>query len=894
MRSLVSIFFVFVAGILYAQTPQSFSYQAVARDNQGEVIANQNIGIRFSISRDQGGNDGTGLVVYKEQHEVMTNAYGLFNLNVGEGTPLFESFSDIDWGAGKYFVRTELDATGNGDYEPMGISPILSVPYALRAATVDDPADADADPTNELQVLFYNPINRQLFISDGNMIDLGPVDDADADPQNEIQSLSFNPDNQQLSLSGANSVDMSSLQSSGEIMDRDEQTLSLDGTTLRIENGNSVELSPIRDGVEDADADPSNELQTLDFSPATNTLLISGGNSVVLPLSDGGGGSNDPGVFERVSNTVRNRVNDQELDFIFGSPFIDFSGDPIDGNRLIFDGGQGAFRAGGSFEDGLDYSKGQFGAYQNWWNRSNLGRFSFAGGFANFGGGDYSTAFGRLNIVAGAGAFALGQENEVIGNSAGAFGRGLISQAFGTTVVGLYNEPFPDVREISYDAEDPIFIVGNGSGEDQRRNALTILKNGSTQINGRLVVANALGADPYGFPGQRGAIGQSIIMASQDSTRWGYPEALESRDGSLHLQALSDEEQNLEISFNGTPRFAFQEGRLEILNSSRNIFIGKDAGADFMGGQKNILIGEDAGNNIDFANENVMIGNAAGFLISTGSNNVMVGNNAGLNTRTGRANVFVGNGAGFNNNGSNNVFLGAGAGLNEFGSNKLIIEGLSIISSDALITGDFSADLLNLNARVGIRNPMPESTLHLVHPDSSSGRVGLRLENEGTNQHFWNFMVRNSDGALLLFSDEAGVDASSFVGRFDPATGIYSGVSDRRLKEQIEPLEPILSRVSNLPLYRYRMKNQVGGSPQIGVMAQDLAKDFPELTYFDAHTDRYSVNYSGLGILALKAVQEQQQTIEELKQENQDLRSELQALREMVLELKKTISSGKE
>ncbi|MBK8504288.1 MAG: hypothetical protein IPL46_20015 [Saprospiraceae bacterium] len=72
----------------------------------------------------------------------------------------------------------------------------------------------------------------------------------------------------------------------GSGTDNDQQTLSLNGTSLSIENGNSVDLAGIRDGVNDADADPLNELQTLTI--AGNQLSISKGNTINLP---GGGGN---------------------------------------------------------------------------------------------------------------------------------------------------------------------------------------------------------------------------------------------------------------------------------------------------------------------------------------------------------------------------------------------------------------------------------------------------------------------------------------------------------------------------------------------------------------------------------------------------------------------------
>ena len=64
----------------------------------------------------------------------------------------------------------------------------------------------------------------------------------------------------------------------------DDQTLSISGHQLTIENGNTVTLP---DNVNDADASPSNELQTLGFSGYNLSLSPSGG-SVTFPWANNG------------------------------------------------------------------------------------------------------------------------------------------------------------------------------------------------------------------------------------------------------------------------------------------------------------------------------------------------------------------------------------------------------------------------------------------------------------------------------------------------------------------------------------------------------------------------------------------------------------------------------
>nr|NQU91758.1 hypothetical protein [Bacteroidota bacterium] len=119
----------------HAQIPQSFNYQAVVRDNTGEIISNQTVGIRISI------HDATasGTIVYQETFSETTNDFGLVNLQIGKGTPVMGSFMGINWGSNPKFLETEIDRDGGTAYISMGTSELLSVPYALYSETSGNP-----------------------------------------------------------------------------------------------------------------------------------------------------------------------------------------------------------------------------------------------------------------------------------------------------------------------------------------------------------------------------------------------------------------------------------------------------------------------------------------------------------------------------------------------------------------------------------------------------------------------------------------------------------------------------------------------------------------------------------------------------------------------------------
>lgn len=112
-----------------AQSPQSFPYQAVARDVNGNLLSNQLIALRFTILD----NSNAGPVTYQEIQNVTTNALGLFSVNIGQGNVITGSFNSINWAINAKFLKVELDAGGGSNYTTMGTTQLMSVPYALYA-----------------------------------------------------------------------------------------------------------------------------------------------------------------------------------------------------------------------------------------------------------------------------------------------------------------------------------------------------------------------------------------------------------------------------------------------------------------------------------------------------------------------------------------------------------------------------------------------------------------------------------------------------------------------------------------------------------------------------------------------------------------------------------------
>ncbi|GEM_PF-2625571 len=124
---LFSFLSTFLVLSLKAQFPANFNYQAVIRDDAGEVRTHENINIGVELLQ----GSANGGVVFSETHQSQTNEFGMITLHIGSGNP--GAFSEIDWAEGPYYIRISVDGL------EMGTSPLLSVPYALYAESGGEP-----------------------------------------------------------------------------------------------------------------------------------------------------------------------------------------------------------------------------------------------------------------------------------------------------------------------------------------------------------------------------------------------------------------------------------------------------------------------------------------------------------------------------------------------------------------------------------------------------------------------------------------------------------------------------------------------------------------------------------------------------------------------------------
>ena len=133
IKLLFTLFLLISISVQAQVPPNAFNYSAVARDAAGEPIANTAIGIQVSIL--QGSTSGTSL--YVENHSVNTDDFGQFDLVIGGGAVQSGSMENISWNTDDFYLQIGMDANGGTNFLTMGTTQLLSVPYALHAATAD-------------------------------------------------------------------------------------------------------------------------------------------------------------------------------------------------------------------------------------------------------------------------------------------------------------------------------------------------------------------------------------------------------------------------------------------------------------------------------------------------------------------------------------------------------------------------------------------------------------------------------------------------------------------------------------------------------------------------------------------------------------------------------------
>ncbi|MEM7163632.1 MAG: tail fiber domain-containing protein [Bacteroidota bacterium] len=926
------IVFLLIAVNTWAQVPQRFNYQAVVRDNSGLIVPNEIVSFQLGILE----SSVNGQLKYVENHLVVTNQFGLVKLEVGAGTPVNGSWSSIDWANNSHFLRVSLDISGGNNFQFMGTSELLSVPYALVAerSAIDLVDDADANPTNEIQSLSISndtlsisngnfitlPSNvsgnntdnqtltlsgNQLSISGGNSVILTDnVDDNDSDNTNEIQQLTLSGDTLELSMGNfvllpqfqgnlgsddqllilngnnlhiesGNSIDL------GTFLDNtDDQTLSLIGNQLAISEGNTVTLNDL---VDDADADPANELQ--DLSLNGDTLSISDSDTTI-DLS--------PYALDNDNQTLSISGNTLSIaggNSVFIPTSTNGSGGGEDNQNLALSNDTLFIEDGNGIDLStyLDNTDNQVLQITGDWLTIQNGNSVLIEDDVDDADADPNNEI--QNIYRQGNFLYMSQDPSTVDLSPFldntdqqtlSYSGGLLSISNGNSINLSIDDadadPMNEIQDIS--------LSGNSLS----------LSSGST------VDLSTIGSSQFGLNNGSGL----VYNTGDDSTNdfvFGAPALNQDGNFNHYAKFFFDKSkfgafragyvQNANWNESNVGESSFAAGYNTLASGNYSSAFGRDVSASgsnsFAAGRQSaasgfasVALGFDANAiaNYSFACGNVANANGIN-AFAFGENVTAMGNNAiamGRNASAGTDGIAIGNDASASQ--TNAIAIGENTNSNQTGS--------IAIGQDIVLSGLRSAALgYNLNSpsfgetSIGYNNTVytPQSAT-LIIPEDRLFTIG-----NGANSS-------SLSDAFIIFKD-----GDAFL------AGNVTSSSDLRLKRNVEPLENSLERITALSGYTYQWNELTPrDTDQIntGLIAQEVELLFPYLVSEDSNGYK-SVNYIALVPHLIESIKEQSKQIEDLSrklvQQNEihsNLTVELNNLMKKLQVLEQQITLGNE
>ena len=539
--------------------------------------------------------------------------------------------------------------------------------------------------------------------------------------------------------------------------------------------------------------------------------------------------------------------------------------------------------------------------------------------------GAYSTALGSYTKASGDYATAMGFHTEASGKYATVMGGSTDAESYMSMTLGRYN--VGGGTGSSWVATDPLFEIGNGNGASNRSNALTVLKNGTITapsfdmaeitddkalitkeyaevnlggsgletldegngIGWRLkgkdpanygdIGSNAVDLSINGIPntskGARGNRSFASGTGTEASGNYSTAMGISTKASGLTSTAMGS-------STEATGTYTIAMGNNTIASGYTSTAMGEDTKAQSYATMALGRFNEGGGSANTWEDTDPLFEIGNGFNNSYRSNALTVLKNGKVGIGNHQPNGFLEVQAA-NSGGQPNINLihegATGARINFSNTDTTNGNVWSFYGDTNDNEASSTFNLFHTNTGniiqvkgdgdVGI-NGTPDTEFHLHHGNNGLAS-GMKLENSSDNS-WWRFYVSSGSDDLRLYSKSQG---TTIIGTFDDISGAYTSSSDRRLKKNFKDLYFNWEDFMKLETLTYQYKVQDNNQSHIGLIAQDVAPMYPELVNYNADEDVYQLNYSGFGVIAIKAVQELKDEVESLKEENLNLKAQI-------------------
>lgn len=373
------------------------------------------------------------------------------------------------------------------------------------------------------------------------------------------------------------------------------------------------------------------------------------------------------------------------------------------------------------------------------------------------------------------------------------------------------------------------------------------------------------------------------------------------------LNSIANAKNNVAVGYNTLKSLMLESDTLNT-DASKNVAVGSEAGTKLINGKNNTFIGYQAGYEATKSNANTFVGYMAGYSGTGGEQNTFIGPRAGKNE--GNNNIAIGfSSLSSITSGYGNVAIGTNALTNlESGYNNVAL-GYGACSE---ITKSSNKTCIGYNSgphayiRTKMENPPPSSAAAVTKALNDGDEtlrtyIGSQPTNYGGDAVLEIHNMKSENNGIITYNNGGNPSNTTTVingnlivkGRpyftvgqtlyhfKDNSDGIYSqptptictkdmtsyefnngcinldtsSTSDRRLKNITTRNTSGLSEINKLKVYNFTFKDDKNKLPQIGVMAQDLQKVFPNSVF--QHEDGYlRIKWDEMFYAAINAIKE--------------------------------------
>jgi trimeric autotransporter adhesin len=367
---------------------------------------------------------------------------------------------------------------------------------------------------------------------------------------------------------------------------------------------------------------------------------------------------------------------------------------------------------------------------------------------------------------------------------------------------------FPRIAQAVNPPPDGGYLGGNTAEGTQALNSLILLP-GRGEVGGL----------------RNTAIGYQTLFSDivgSDNTATGY-------------QALNNNTASFNSAFGGLALFGNTDG-------SHNSGVGWGALRENTTGNDNTAVGYNALTGSFTSQNNTAIGSHALAHTSIGArDNTAIGYQALLNTQgdlfigLGRQNTGIGSQALYNNTTGNNIAaIGYQALYGASGQNSNGNIAIGSGSGKNLATG-------NSNIHIGNSGfPTDSLVIRIGETQTATFVAGISGVNEG------------SPTAVFINT------TSGQLGTTPPA-------SSRQYKKQIKPMDKVSEAILAFKPVTFQYKSDNKGTPQFGLIAEEVAEVNPDLVIHDSDGKPYTVRYDAVNAMLLNEFLKEHRTVEKLE-----------------------------